>query len=579
MEPRLENTGTRGRLVDEDGAPLEGLLVTALDERLLLGERVLGTTKSGRDGRFHLAYDPVSRHSLLRSAPNLRVLVYDRRGIRLLAESQVYESERSPVLDLEDVVLPRREAEGWLATGGTGRPLRYTHGNRVRFLVDNHLAFGEALDAVRRARRSLGLTQLYFNPELRAVFPDDASIAAVADGADPSLGDLAAAVLDASGRGVEVRIALNENMVVPDHVDEMAAVLEDAPDVRVRASRRNPGVAHEKLLLLDDDEAFLVGSPFQQRYWDDPRHLPEQPRRGKETKPHHDVSAHVRGPVVTHVSEEFGRIWNGSPTPATADPSDTWSCATPVERRAREGDVSLQFLMTTPVLGGSPAERSILEGFERMLAEAERFVYAENQYFTCARAARAIDRALAAHDGLEVILLLNEKMDIPGYEAVQKQRLDDLLGSYGDQLGVFSAYTHGSRDGRDGVLPIYIHSKTTVADDVCVNVGSANLDGVSLDGAVELGMPDVVNEEANILVLDGVEDAPRTGIVADLRRRLWSEHLATPEDELREEPAEGWLALWRRHAEANKRIVLAGRHDLRSRVLPFGLDIPRDLRL
>ncbi len=589
-----------GRLVDEDDQPLIGLRVAAEDKQALYGQHVLGSTATRDDGRFSIDYSDNFRARLFHPLPNLRILVADRRGIRRLATTPRY--ERAPSLcELGDIVILRGETEGWLATRGTGHPIRVTGGNQVDFLVDNEAAFTAARLAIERAQRSIDLTQLFFEPSLDASprmgpKPEPNSEAGVEQQGN---GDLARALVAANRRGVTIRLALNENAVVPDSVDELKDALspESTDNIELRVVRRNPAVMHEKLLLVDDREAWLIGSPFQQKYWDNEAHLPFDLRRGADTKPHHDVSVALTGPVVAHVVQEFARIWNPQAPAVTPDapplPTPNLQAAGARAEIGNVGDVTMQFVMSTPAIEGGRPERTILEAFERTLAQAERWVYIENQYLTSERAADALDHALDANRDLQAILLLNEHMDIPHYDTVQADIVKRLTRSHPRQIGMFSAYATASatalEPGRRGVMPIYIHSKVTIADDVCLSVGSANLDGASLHGARELMLPDALNDEANIHIVEtharpavtpnGPADAQAGGVVRRLRETLWHEHLDKPRDQLSSEPPERWLAFWNNVANQNAETLLEGSHELRGRIVPLGLKVPRALQL
>ena len=70
-------------------------------------------------------------------------------------------------------------------------------------------------------------------------------------------------------------------------------------------------VMHAKTLTVDGKEAFVIGSPFKQDYWDTSQHLIDDPRREHElVRPIHDVSVKLKGGSVKHVEELFIEIWN-----------------------------------------------------------------------------------------------------------------------------------------------------------------------------------------------------------------------------------------------------------------------------
>lgn len=198
--------------------------------------------------------------------------------------------------------------------------------------------------------------------------------------------------------------------------------------------------------------------------------------------------------------------------------------------------------------------RGILASYERALACARRFVYLETQYFTSPRIARLLADALAREPTLEAILLLNTHMDIPGYDAWQEARLREIRAFDHPRLGVFTLQNVTG----DKAAPIYLHSKVAIVDDAWATLGSANLDSVSLHEGTEFPIPVPHNVEVNAALLDGIDGAPATGAVANLRRRLWSEHLGAAGIWRAGSPPGGWLATWRAVADANARALHAG---------------------
>jgi len=79
----------------------------------------------------------------------------------------------------------------------------------------------------------------------------------------------------------------------------------------------------------------------------------------------------------------------------------------------------------------------------------------------------------------------------------------------------------------------------------------------------------VRNVDVNLVVNDGAVRGSRT--VADLRARLWSEHLELPVESLAQRPPGGWLPLWRGCAAANVAALARpdGADEMRGFVLPY----------
>jgi hypothetical protein len=121
---------------------------------------------------------------------------------------------------------------------------------------------------------------------------------------------------------------------------------------------------------------------------------------------------------------------------------------------------------------------------------------------------------------------------------------------------VFSTWVHASKESLGQSIPnivdIYLHTKCALIDNRWATVGSANLDGASLDYiqyARAFFDSDVRNTEANLVVF---EDTGTTVSAVDaLRRHLWAEHLgfADPADAaLNDTQGKDWVAAWRGQA-------------------------------
>jgi phosphatidylserine/phosphatidylglycerophosphate/cardiolipin synthase-like enzyme len=345
---------------------------------------------------------------------------------------------------------------------------------------------------------------------------------------------------------------------------------------------------HAKLAIVDGTRAVSIASPFDQGYYGDGAHAIDDPRRGlSKAIPRHDVSFAVTGPVVSDMHDTYRLLWN-----VDADASDQIDAIPPpppqTDLDGLDAFASLQVVRTLPsgrFTDPADGEKGVLEGYLRAIGNAQSFIYLENQYFTNDAIGTALLHALTdpQRPDLNAILLLNIDMDIPGYNRWQRKLIARIregmvkAGLSGQQLrrfGVFTRWTHEAAAPPDRrnprIVPIYLHSKIAVVDNLWATVGSANLDGASLDfsqflHAIQFG--DLRNSELNFLVLNGIEQQPPTTAVDLLRRRLWAEHLglAGPTDpQLDTAPAGGWVELWRTQADAK----LAGLKTNPGTVLP-----------
>ncbi len=125
---------------------------------------------------------------------------------------------------------------------------------------------------------------------------------------------------------------------------------------------------------------------------------------------------------------------------------------------------------------------------------------------------------------------------------------DDTQGQLGVLIeadaghGRLLACTLYSRDPAAGQsAPVYVHAKIGIVDDRWMTIGSANLNAHSLFN----------DSEVNIVTQD-------RGLVLDVRRRLWAEHLEAGPETVVGDPTEAIDRLWRPIATESRRRADAG---------------------
>lgn len=443
----------------------------------------------------------------------------------------------------------------------------------VRWLVDNACAYDALLSAICAAQRSVWMSQLAFDADCLAY--DGA-----ADGSDSRGRPIVDALIEASTeRGVDVRILLNASLLLDTAAPLRAFLLRaGAPDVQVRGIRRFPQLLHAKLVVIDGVEAFLIGSPFANGYWDDSRHRPfdeRRPARELGGRPLHDLSCAVTGPAVAELTAHFAELWND----VSVSPREC--CRIPIAPRTASPSV-IGVVRTAPrrALPAHPdGLAEILPEIESGMAAAQSLVYIEHQYLSARPVIDALTAALAREPSLEVIVVLNQNPDVTAYRGWQNARLREAGLLDHPRVGLFALWSTepGAPGVRDEVNQLFVHSKVLAVDDVWATVGSANLDGVSLhsygdDFESSLGrrvFRHVRNFDVN-LTFDDRDDA-LSGAVRDLRLQLWAEHLGLAPRRLTARPSGGWLALWRACATRNVATLAGGRDALPpgSFVLPY----------
>jgi phosphatidylserine/phosphatidylglycerophosphate/cardiolipin synthase-like enzyme len=395
--------------------------------------------------------------------------------------------------------------KGWAAGVPPPRP-----GSSVEVLIDGEDAFSAMTEAIQGARSHVHIAGWHALPDfvLRR------------DGPPTILRNL----LEATARAADVRLLLWAGAPVPPPLTpSRRSVRASAQQFRsdgsiavaLDAKERLLHCHHEKIVVVDDDVAFVGGLDFTRLGGN---RLDGRAHRERGAVGWHDVVTRLRGPVVGDVASHFSMRWTevtGSFLPG---------CDAP----AGSGAITAQIVRTIPERVYEAVPRGdfrILETYLRTLRSARRFIYLENQFLWSSEIVRILADKLRdpPSDDFRILLLLPAKPSTGS---------DDTLG----QLAVladadggrnrFLACTLYASNGR-AVSPVYVHAKVTVVDDRWLMVGSANLNNHSLFNDTEL----------NVVVED--PDLART-----TRQRLWAEHLECSLPEVRGEVAELYEEKW-----------------------------------
>ena len=289
------------------------------------------------------------------------------------------------------------------------------------------------------------------------------------------------------------------------------------------------------------------------------------------------VLQNLNDPPPTHMS-------GPPPPPSIIDRDEDGTCTMQVVRT----------LSTDRFESMDAGEKGILEAYLRGFAEAEDFIYLETQYFTNDAIAGALVERLKNKAALQVIVLLNIAPDTPTYPFMQRRLITRMRREIRKfykgppRFGVFTRWrhqTHEIGETRPRMMPVYIHAKVGIIDNNWATVGSANLDGLSLDSSlpsdklrrfVERFGANSTREQRAIEVNALMVDDDSSTVADVLRRKLWAEHLgyvdangqplitapdlqsanrppgpaATTPDPPPAAPTGGWLKLWHDRAAA-----------------------------
>jgi len=324
-------------------------------------------------------------------------------------------------------------------------------------------------------------------------------------------------------------------------------------DQRVRVL----GSHHQKFVVLrhagdpSRDVAFLGGIDLCHGRRDDARHAgdPQPPPMAAafgETPAWHDVQLQVRGPVVAEVETVFRERWSDPTSPVHLNPLawlrgrlrgarlDPQPLPEQLPPPPPAGPHRVQLLRTYPVkLARYPfapqGERSVARGYGKALRRARRLVYLEDQYLWSAEVVRSWAEALVREPELHLVAVCPRRPQQDGLMSrAQRVGQDAALGllrrAGGERVHVFDVESPAG-------LPVYVHAKICVVDDVWAAVGSDNVNRRSWTDDSEL--TGAVLDST----LDGREPRDPAGLgegartfARDLRLQLAREHLDLASD-------------------------------------------------
>ncbi|MBW4079266.1 MAG: phospholipase [Acidobacteria bacterium] len=376
---------------------------------------------------------------------------------------------------------------------------------------------------------------------------------------------LRSSVIDACGRGVDVR-----GLIWRSHSDRFAFSAKQNRRFAVEVARaggqalldervRRSGSHHQKAVILRHpssagrDIAFVGGIDLCHGRRDNERHHGDDQaitldERYGARPPWHDLQLEVRGPAITDLDVTFRERWQ-DPAPLNhAGLARSW--ATRVLARSRIAGELPCALAGPPVCGGHavqvlrtyPArrprypfapsgERSIARAFAKAVRRARRLIYIEDQYFWSIEVAEILAHALRQQPELQLIIVVprfpdkDGRLSGPPSRLAQARSLAVVKAAGGSRVGVYDVQNEQG-------IPIYVHAKVCVIDDVWVTVGSDNFNRRSWTHDSELSCA-VIDSEIDLREPRdpaGLGDGSRK-FARDLRLSLWAEHLGYSRDD------------------------------------------------
>jgi phosphatidylserine/phosphatidylglycerophosphate/cardiolipin synthase-like enzyme len=281
---------------------------------------------------------------------------------------------------------------------------------------------------------------------------------------------------------------------------------------------------HQKIAVIDDRLAVCGGIDMTTERWDTREHREDDAHRksprGRRYRPWHDATMMLEGDVAGALGE-FGRDrWRragGRPLePVEWDGDSAW----PDVLEAQFTNVEVGIARTRAEYCGEDGVDEIARLFERQIARAKKFIYAESQYFASRIVAEAICKRLAEDDPPEIVIVHAETAEgFVEQQAMDTARVRLVTGlremDKHSRLHFYVPYT--------GETPIYCHAKIMIVDDEFLRIGSANFNNRSMG----------LDSECDVFIDCARPANGHCGeAIRSIRHSLLAEHLGLEESEI-----------------------------------------------
>ena len=305
--------------------------------------------------------------------------------------------------------------------------VRLEPGNQVEF-VNNGKVFDAAMEEIRGARKNVHIVSFIWSDS-------------------ETSRKLIAAITERAKKGVACRILVDAIGSIGFGDKQMNPL--EAAGCEVHKFRPVPGQDdlarnHRKLIIVDGRVGITGGFGIDDKW----------KGRGKADDQWRDSNVRVRGPAVAAMQQAFAENWQEAARELL--PEDAFP------KLEKAGPTAAAFVSSTDSGVVTKGDRLT----QLLIAAARKRVWIASGYFVPSDPIlELLERK--AREGVDVrVLAAGDKTDAPLYLGAQRDRMDRLVRT-------------GARAFE--YQPAMLHSKTMLIDDSLVEVGSCNLDALSLN--------------------------------------------------------------------------------------------------
>ncbi len=337
-------------------------------------------------------------------------------------------------------------------------------------------------------------------------------------------------------------------------------ISDEGGHVLLDARTRRGGSHHQKFVVIrhpgrpDEDIAFVGGIDLGLSRHDGPDHVGDPqamafPDAYGKRPPWHDIQCSITGPAVGDVEHSFRERWYGSSVLDLSSPIrsliDRVYMAGQMVGRELPGRLedppptgthAAQILRTYPArLRRYPfaplGERTIDYAYRKVFKRGRRLIYLEDQYLWAPFVADLLADALRDNPELHLIAIVPRYPDKEGAARLpslvgRQEAIRVCLSAGGDRFGIYDVEnSHG--------VPVYVHSKVVVVDDVWAMIGSDNFNRRSWTHDSELSCAVIDSRHDRREPTDPAGEGDGARVFArDLRLKLLAEHLDRGPDDV-----------------------------------------------